>query len=168
MNRVLRILLGAEGFSILAAGMFGPIYAIFVENIGGDILEAGGAYALFCLAAGILMFLMGRWEDRVKHKEKLVIIGYLLGSVGILGYIFISSPLHLFIVQIILGLSEAIGSPAYDSMYSRNLDKGKYASEWGVYESMDYIVTGIAAVFGALIAATFGFQYLFIIMFLLI
>jgi len=165
MNRILKTLLGAESFYILAAGMFGPIYAIFVERIGGHILEAGGAYAAFSLAYGILIFFISRWEDHVKHQEKLIVIGYALGSVGILGYLFISAPIHLFIVQIVLGIAGAIGSPAYDSMYSKYLDRGKFASEWGMYESMEYIITAIAALAGAFIAAMFSFQYLFLIMF---
>ncbi len=167
MNRVLKFLLFADGFSILAVGMFGPIYAIFVERIGGDILTAGGAYAAFSITAGILLFLISRWEDHVKHKEKLVVLGYALGSIGILGYLFISAPIHLFVVQIILGMAGAIGSPAYDAIYSRCLDRGRFASEWGMYESMEYIVTAIAALFGAFVAAFFGFQSLFLIMFFL-
>jgi hypothetical protein len=165
MNKILKTLLFADSFSIFAVGMFGPIYAIFVENIGGDILAAGGAYAAFAMASGILLFLISKWEDHVKHKEKLVVIGYGLGSVGIIGYLFISAPTHLFIVQIILGIAGAIGSPAYDAIYSRFLDRGKFASEWGLYESMEYIVTAIAALTGAFIASIFGFQYLFIAMF---
>jgi drug/metabolite transporter (DMT)-like permease len=165
MNRILKILLEADGFYILAAGMFGPIYAIFVERIGGDILEAGGAYAAFAISSGILLFLLSRWEDHVKHKEKIIVIGYALGCIGILGYLFVSAPIHLFVVQIILGIAEAIVYPAYDALYSRSLDGGKFASEWGLYESMRSIVTAVAALVGAFIAVIFGFQTLFIVMF---
>jgi drug/metabolite transporter (DMT)-like permease len=165
MNRILKTLLGADGFFILAAGMFGPIYAIFVERIGGDILDAGGAYAAFAIASGTLLYLISRWEDHVKHKEKLVVLGYTFSCVGFLGYLFVSAPVHLFVVQIILGLAEAVVYPAYDAMYSRCLDRGKFASEWGMYESMRSIAMAIAALFGAFVASLFGFHYLFITMF---
>jgi uncharacterized membrane protein len=165
MNRILRTLLLTDSFSILAAGMFGPIYAIFVERIGGDILDAGGAYAAFAIASGVFLFLISRWEDHVKHKEKLIVIGYSLGSLGILGYLFISAPIHLFLVQAVLGIAGAISSPAYDAIFSRNLDKGRFASEWGMYESMEYIVTAIAALSGAFIASLYGFPSLFLMMF---
>jgi hypothetical protein len=58
-------------------------------------------------------------------------------------------------------------SPAYDSMYSRYLDGGRFASEWGMQESLSCIVTAVAAISGALVATVFGFQYLFIFMFFL-
>jgi uncharacterized membrane protein len=62
MNRILKTLLFADSFSILALGMFGPIYAIFVERIGGYILDAGGAYAAFAIASGVFIFLISRRE----------------------------------------------------------------------------------------------------------
>ena len=167
MQRELKILLLASALSMLAGGLFGPIYAVFVEEIGGDLLTAGAAYAAFAIAAGILVFFISRWEDHVKHQEKLVVIGYFLSSIGFLGYLLIKTPLHLFIVQIILGIGEAVGIPAYDGLYSKHLDKGKFVSEWGLWESMYYIVLGISALIGGFLANIYGFKLLFTIMFIL-
>ncbi len=164
MRRELKILLSADGLFMLAGGLFGPIYAVFVEQIGGDLLTAGGAYGLYSISAGLLIFLISRWEDRVKHQEKLVVIGYILSTIGFIGYLFIRTPIHLFIVQIILGLGEAVYKPAYDSMYSRHMDKNKFASEWGLWESMYYITTAAAAVIGGFLANMFGFRVVFIFM----
>ena len=167
MNRILKYLLVSEAFWMLSVGLFGPIYAIFVARVGGDVLEAAWAYAAFSLAAGFMIFFISRWEDHVKHKEKLVILGHAIGALGILGYLFVGSPVHLFIVQIILGIAEAIVAPAFDGIYSINLDRGRFASEWGMYDSMDYMVTGISAAAGGLIASILGFPVLFFIMFIL-
>ncbi len=164
MQRELKILLSASGLSILAAGLFGPIYAVFVQEIGGDLLTAGTAYSAFAISAGILIFFISRWEDHIKHQEKLVVAGYSLGSLGFLGYLLIRNPFDLFIVQVIFGISTAIGVPAYDGIYSRHLDKGKFVSEWGMWESMNYVVMGIAAALGSLIASLFGFSTLFMLM----
>ncbi|MCD6477724.1 MAG: MFS transporter [Candidatus Aenigmarchaeota archaeon] len=167
MRRELKILLSAAGLFIVAGGLFGPIYAVFVEKIGGDLLTAGSAYGLYSISAGFLIFLISKWEDHVKHQEKLVVLGYLLSTIGFLGYLLIRTPIHLFIVQIILGLGEAVGTPAYDGLYSKYLDKGKFVSEWGLWESMHYILTAIAAVIGGFLANMLGFKILFIFMFFL-
>jgi len=53
MKRGLRFLLIADAWVNLALGMIGPIYAIFVEQIGGDILDASWAYFTYMLTAGI-------------------------------------------------------------------------------------------------------------------
>jgi hypothetical protein len=165
MNQKLGILLAASAMFTTACGLIGPIYAVFVENIGGDILTAGTTYGLYSIVAGVMIFLISRWEDHVKHQEKLVVIGYAVAGIGFLGYIFIRTPIELFIVQMIFGFSEAIKTPAYDGLYSKFLDRGKFISEWGMWESMYYIVTAASAGVGALIAEVFGFRTLFMIMF---
>jgi len=165
MKKELRTLLLASALFSLAGGLFGPIYAIFVEEIGGDLLAAGGAYSAFAIAAGVLIFFISRWEDHIKHQEKLVIAGFILSCLGFLGYLFIRSPIDLFIVQIIFGIGEAVGTPAYDGLYSKHLDKGRFVSEWGLWESLHYIIIGAAAAMGGVTASLYGFRFLFTIMF---
>ena len=167
MKKELKILVLSSALFVLAGGLFGPIYAIFVEEIGGDILTAGMAYSAFAISAGVLMFLISKWEDRVKHQEKLVFVSFLISSIGFLGYLFIQKPWHLFLVQIIFGIGEAIGDPAYDGVYSRYLDHGKFFSEWGLWESMQLILSAVAAAIGAFLANIYGFKFLFVIMFIL-
>lgn len=148
MREKLRILLIAESFFILSVGLLLPIYAIFVQKIGGDILEASGSFALFSFSMGVVLFFISRWEDHVKHIEKMIILGYLIEFIGITGYLFVSKPSHLFLVQIVLGIGVAIENPAWDALYSRFLDKKRTASGWGLYETSDYVLTGVAAIGG--------------------
>lgn len=164
MRKGLSLLLKASALTILAGAMFGPIYAVFVQEIGGNLLTAGSAYAVFAIVTGVLIFAISRWEDHVKHKEFLIIFGYGLGCLGFLGYILITEPIHLFIVQIIFGIAGAVGTPAFDGMYSKFLERGKFVSEWGLWESMFYIISAIGALTGGFIAENFGFRFLFGIM----
>lgn len=152
---------------ILAVGLFGPIYAVFVERIGGDLITAGSAYGLFSVITGIMIFFVSKWEDRVKQQEKLILIGFCLSAIGFLGYLFVRATWQLFLVQIILGIAVAIREPAYDSLYSESLDRGKFASEWGLWEAMYYILGAFAATAGGILAKFYGFKTLFIIMFVL-
>ncbi len=162
-----KYLLISESLYEFAAGLFGPIYAVFVEKIGGDILTAGWAWALFAITSGITLYAMGKLEDKIKKDELIVFIGFILASIGFLGYIFISEPWHLFLVQVILGFGWAFGTPAIDTLYSKNLERRNMDSEWGTWEASMRIVQGISAFVGAIIAFTFGFKILFLIMFIL-
>lgn len=164
MREKLKILLWSSFFINLSAGLLGPIYAIFVEEIGGDILTAGTSYAVFSIATGVLIFFLGKWEDKLKHQENILIIGRVLAVIGTAGYLFVKSPLTLFGVQILLGVSEALITPAFDGIYSRNLSKGKFASQWGYWDAMVYVTIGASAILGAFIADVYSFRILFIFM----
>jgi len=165
MKKWLRVLLFADFFILVAAGMLVPIYAVFVEEIGGDILDASTAWAIFAFTSGILILVISKWEDQIKHLEKMVFFGYLLRCIAFLGYFFVANKYELFLVQVIIGVSVAISVPAYDSLYSKLLDKGKFASQWGAWEGLNLIGGGIAAIIGGVIVTFFGFKALFLVMF---
>lgn len=165
MNKGIKFLLIADSFYNLALGMIGPIYAIFVEKIGGDILDASWAYFVYMISSGIIIYLISKWENKVKHKEKLVSIGYFLTSVGCFFYIFVYNQPTLLITQVILGIATAFLNPAFDATYSHYVNKKEETSEWGSWESLQYIVIAIAAVIGGYMANIFGFKILFSFMF---
>ena len=152
-----------ETFFTVSAGMLGPVYAVYVGEIGGSILDIGYSWALFSVFAGILMIIMGKVEE--KHKKiNAAIIGYILKIFCFIGYIFVQTPMHLFIVQIFLGMSSAIIAPAYDAMYSKALRKGRETFEWGLWEANDHLSSAIAALVGTGIIYYLGFDSLFIAM----
>jgi len=167
MKRGLKILLIADSWMNLALGMIGPIYAIFVERIGGDLLDASWAYFAFMITSGVVMMMLGKWEDRTKHKEKLIVLGYFLGALGCLMYIFVNGQMTLLITQVILGLSVAVITPAFDAFYSRHTTKKEEAFDWGSVEAEWYIVTAVSAIIGGYVADIFGFRTLFTVMFVI-
>lgn len=165
-NRALRILLLTNGMVLLASAMLAPIYAIFVDQIGGDILDASYAYGVFAAAAGLTSLVIGRISDKV-NKKVVVILGYLLMAVGFLAYTQVSTVQELLMVQIIIGIGEAIYSPAFDALYSKHLDHGRAGSEWGAWESLNYFSITIGAISGGLIVKYFGLDAMFLAMSLL-
>ncbi len=167
MHKQLKLFLAVDSFFVLAAGMLGPINAIFVNEIGGDVLAAGASWAIFMLVSGIGILLMGRIQDKIKKDKLIIIIGYAMRSLGFLGYFFVSNIIQLFLVQVLLGISTVVLTPAYDSFYTKYLEKGKFASQWAAWESMWYIVSGSAALIGAFLVKIFSFKILFLIMFFL-
>ncbi|MBW3021117.1 hypothetical protein KY334_07520, partial [Candidatus Woesearchaeota archaeon] len=82
MQRELKIMLTTSALINLAGGMLGPIYAIFVQDIGGAILTAGSSYSIFAIVAGIMTFFVAKLEDRYDHQEFLIVIGYFIMCLG--------------------------------------------------------------------------------------
>lgn len=167
LNTPLRILLITNSLVLLAGGMIGPIYALFVENIGGDLLDASFAGAAFALAAGVTTFISGKYTDGHDHKEMIVVLGYIVMGAGFFLYTIVDSMFTLLIVQVIIGFGEAIYLPAFDAVYSKHLDHNKEGQQWGAWESMYYFATAIGATAGGYIVVYSGFNPMFILMALL-
>lgn len=165
MHKQLKFFLTATSFFALAIGMFGPIYAIFVQEIGGDLLAAGTAWSIFMVTSGAGILLMGKLQDKVKSDKLSMVLGYSLMSLAFLGYYFVSNVKQLFLVQVLLGISTVVVTPAHDSFYTKYLEKGKFASQWSAWEAAWFIVTGIAALIGAFLVKLFNFKILFLAMF---
>ena len=164
LNPVLKILIVADAFNIFANAMLGPIYAVFVEKVGGGVLSASGAAAIFAFTAGVLIYFLSRFEDSPRHWKRLMIVSYLLFAFGYLGYLWVDRVVRLLAVELVLGIAYALGTPAYDAFYSSFLERGKKASQWGAFEAMERILSGGGMVAGGVLAAFWGFRVLFVTM----
>ncbi|MFC1645174.1 MFS transporter [Patescibacteria group bacterium] len=162
-STALKILLYTNAMVLMAGAMLGPIYALFVEKVGGDLMDASIAGSIFALVAGLTTLISGKYSDKIKENELVVVLGYLFMGLGFLLYFWVNSVIFLFIVQAIIGLGEAIYAPAFDALYSKHLDGKKAGSQWGAWESMNYFTTAVGALIGGGIVTVFGFQSLFII-----
>jgi len=149
---------------LMAAAMLGPIYALFVEGLGGDLMDASIAGGVFAFVAGLTTLISGKYSDKIKENELIIVLGYAIMGFGFLLYFWVSSIVLLFVVQAIIGLGEAIYSPAFDAVYSKHLDGHKSGTQWGAWESMNYFTTALGSVVGGGLVTVFGFQTLFIIM----
>lgn len=163
-NKPLRILLITDGLVLAASAMLGPIYALFVEKIGGDLLEASSTFAVYNLTASLLTFLSGKFTDKIKEEELVVATGYFIIGIGFFSYLFVNSIWFLLLTQIIIGIGEAVYGPAFDVCYSKHLDKGKYGGEWGAWEGLNYLSKALGAVLGGVIVTFFNFNLIFVLM----
>ncbi len=166
-NRALRLLLLTNGLVLVAGAMMGPIYALFVQKIGGDLMDASLTGAIFALAAGITTLVAGRIADKRRSDELIVATGYFIMGIGFLMYMFASSVWEVFAIQIITGFAEAFYSPAFDALYSRHISRSRAGSEWGAWEALNYFSIALGAVMGGILASIWGFKSVFIIMSLL-
>ena len=149
---------------LMAAAMLGPIYALFVEKVGGDLMDASIAGAIFAFVAGLTTLVSGKYSDKIKENELIIVLGYAIMGVGFLLYFWVTSVVFLFIVQAIIGLGEAIYAPAFDAVFSKHIDGHKSGTQWGAWEASNYFTTAIGAIVGGGLVTLFGFKTIFVIM----
>lgn len=165
MNPVVRFLIISDTVFMGAAGLLGPIFALFIEDyiVGGDESVAGLAAAIYLLTKSVLQIPVAHLIDKVRGEKDdfwlMVIFTFLTGLAPLL-YLFIATPMELYIVQFVLGIFTAFTFPTYMALFTRHIDKAKEGTEWGIYFTLTDLTSATLAGLGGFIAAKMGFPTL--------
>lgn len=147
---------------VFVVGMLSPFYATFVLKIGGNIAFAGFSWAVFSIVAGVLTLLFLKWQLKVKEQELMMALGYLIRGFVFLSYAFMGSIAQLIFTQVLWGIGSALGTPAFDSVYSAHTNKDDSIVQWGQWEGVSAIAAGLAAIIGGILIQAIGFSVVFI------
>ena len=164
LNKSIKILLYCGNIWYFGEGMLGPLFAVFAERVGGDILDISWAWATYLILAGLLYVVIGRITDVHKNKEKIMVYGYALNALFTFGYLFVSTPWHLFFVQAGLGIAAAMATPTWEALYAKHEDRRHDGFQWGLAGGTAQIITGVAIVVGGYIVNYVSFTALFMTM----
>lgn len=168
LTKPLGILLATDFAVLVAAAMLAPFYALYVSNIGGNILEAGAAASVFAVSAGLASIAAGRFAENVERKELLVGVCFVLIGLGFFSYTLVHSLWQLVITQVFIGLVSAWYQPAYDALYTAHTGQNRTVSlRWSLWEASNYFSIAVGALVGAIIVNYWSFNILFVVMALL-
>src|SRR3989338_10611393 len=118
MKLELRLLLLSNYLNFFGSGLFLPLYAVFVQFIGGNIFHAGASFGTYTLTAGIVTFIFGKLEDKMLDKRKMFCLGYFLVVIGASSYLFITELWHLYLVQVLNAIAFFIFYSSFKTFYS--------------------------------------------------
>lgn len=163
-NKALKTLFVFNGLFVLAGSLLGPLYAIFVGNITKGIFPITLSWSIFLVSTTVFTVLVAKNGDKIQEKEYLLVIGYAIRAVVWFSYIFIQNFFVLLLAQLLLGLGEAVGTPAFDVIFAEHLDKGKHIFEYSEWKVITNVVLAIGTFTGGMIAEKFGFKPLFLFM----
>ncbi|MEE9252345.1 MAG: MFS transporter [Thermodesulfobacteriota bacterium] len=164
MSRNIKILLGSSILIHSGVNLFAPIYAIFIKDIGGSLLDAGTAMGIYAVLRGVLYFLLSNLRERILSKRFMISSGYFVFFICYLLYLMASSPFHVFGIQALLAFGEVIITPSWSAVIATSLKKGMERKIYSDFFGYRSIFEGIAAALGGLLAMKFGFNAIFSIM----
>lgn len=164
MNKSLKILFLYNGIFVLASSLLGPLYALYVGKLTPGILSVSISWAAFMISGTIFTYFVSKIKDNMIKHEYMLVISFLIRAFIWILFIFINSIPQLIILQILLGIGEAIGNPAFDSIFAEHLDKNKHISEYANWKVVEKLATAAATIFGGMIVTLFGFPSIFILM----
>lgn len=167
INPVIRFLIISDTVIIGAAGLLGPIFALFIEGFiqGGNEAVAGLAAGIFLFTKSVLQIPIAHFIDRLRGEKDdfwLMFICTTLIAIIPLLYLVINTPLQLYFVQFILGLFTAFTFPTYMAIFTRHIDKEKEGTAWGVYFTLTDLTSAALAIVGGYLATTQGFPTLIV------
>ncbi|EKE00221.1 MAG: hypothetical protein ACD_22C00072G0004 [uncultured bacterium] len=166
-NRALKTLFIYNGIFVFAGSLLGPLYAVYVKGLDAHILSVSLSWAAFLISTTFFTFLLSKFGDRIKHKDYLLMAGYLIRSAVWIMYAFVGNVAALILLQLLLGVGEAFGTPSFDALFAEHLDKGKHICEYSDWKVISNLVLAFGTVLGGFIVSYFGFTILFICMSLL-
>lgn len=162
-NLALKVLFISNAVYVFGALLLGPLYAIYVQKIGGGVLLVSISTAVFYVASTLFMMFVSRWGDRVREIEIMLAVSYLIRGFGFLGYIFVNSALSLILLQVVFGLAESLGTPTFGALFSKHVDKHEEVMEYSDWSIVSNLVMALGTIVGGFIVSSLGFNFLFVI-----
>ncbi|MBU0531554.1 MFS transporter [Patescibacteria group bacterium] len=153
---------------ICAFGLVSPIFAVYVtEQIeDGGVEVIGIAATIFLLVRSLGQLPIAGLIDKIKGELDdywLLVIGSILTSFVPLLYILATTPTHLYLIGVIYGILAAFTLPTWYAIFTRHVDHNREGIEWSLYTTLTDVSAAAAAAIGGYIAATLGFNTLFVV-----
>jgi MFS family permease len=157
----IRILLIGANLWYIGEGMFGPLFSVYAQQIGGDLLDLTGAWSVYLIVTGLCMLVVGATADRFRAPERLMVAGYSLNALCTFTYLAVRAPWQLLLVQAGLGIANALATPTWDALFSTYTPPKRAGIVWGVAHGLEYLITGVAVLIGGAIVYFGSFTLLF-------
>jgi hypothetical protein len=167
-NKVIRYLIFSDFVFWSGWGLISPIFAVFVVGKvqGGSLAVVGLASGIYWVLKSLLRIPIGIFLDSRKGEEDdfwFLFFGLILSSLVPFGYLMAKYPFHIYLLQSLQAIAMAMTFSGWTAIFTRHIDPGKEATEWGLDATFVGLGIGISGILGGLIASAFGFQAVFVL-----
>ncbi len=168
VNKIVKYLILADIAFWTGWGLVTPVFAIFVvEKIqGGTALVVGIATAIYWLFRSLLVFPSGKILDKYigeRDDYLFLVAGDFIAALVLFGYMFAIFPWHIYLLQVFYGIGMALSLAGWRAIFTRNIDKGKEASEWALDDTLLSFGTAAAGIISGLLVTKLGYTITFAI-----
>lgn len=161
MNKSLKLLLIINSIFVLAANMLGPLYAVYVQKLGGSIVVVSETWSVMLLTTTLVNFVLIRYGDRIKEHEYFLIAGFVFRAIAWVGFVYAGNILSIIFLQIIVGVGEAVGSTGFDAIFAEHLDKKCHIRDYAIWKTISNVIAAFATLIGGFVVTLYGFNPLF-------
>jgi len=168
INKIVKYLIFADIAFWTGWGLVTPVFSIFiVDKIqGGTILVVGIATFIYWLFRSLSVLPSGKILDKYigeKDDYLFLVAGNFIATLVIFGYTLAIYPWHIYVLQAFYGFGMAISLVGWKAIFSRNIDKGKEASEWALDDTLLSLGTALAGIVCGVLVTEIGYVNTFLI-----
>jgi MFS family permease len=168
INKVIKYLILGDLVFEASWGLISPVFAIFVVEkiVGGTPAVVGLASAIYLILFSLIRIPFSIYLDKKKGESDdfwVMFFGFLISSLLPFFYIFSKFPWQIYLLQGAYGISTSAAFAGYMSIFTKKIDRGKEATEWGIRASLISLATGITAAIGGFLVTKFGFNVTFVL-----
>jgi hypothetical protein len=166
INKVIKFLILSDLAFWTGWGLITPVFAIFVlERIeGGSPFVAGLAAGLFWIFRSFFRVPISIFLDTCPGERDdylFLITGLFLAALIPFGFIFATIPLHVYLLQAVHGVAMAMSLSGWSAIFTRHIDKGREATNWGIDATLIGFGVGISGMIGGWAVTRFNFESVF-------
>ena len=132
----------------IISGLVGPFYTVHIANLSGGAERLGLAFSIMILMQAITSYLVGHYSDRLGRKPFLFATAYMNAAI-LLFYTIISEPYQIYILQALLGVTNAVSMTIRESLLGdltvrerRGRDVGRFNAAVGVFSAAGLALGG--------------------------
>lgn len=166
VNRLVRFFILSDLMFLGGWGLVGPIFAIFVvDDIKGtSLVTVGAVVGVYWLVKAFVQLPLAIHLDKRRGERDdfhALVFGLLLGSVASFSFILVESIPMLFLAVAVKAVAFGFYTPSWSAIFSRHLDKKRYAFDWSLDNATVGIALGATSFLGGAMAKFFGFDAVF-------
>ncbi len=167
IGRIISALIFADLALLAGWGLINPIMGVFVTEqvAGGSLAAVGIAVAIFWFTRSILQVPIASYLDRTPGEQDefhALLMGLMIAAAAAFLMPLATTVTHVYLIEFVHAVSFAFYIPAWSSIFSRHVDPEHTALEWALDRSIGGIATGAAGLSGGVLAATYGFDAVFV------
>lgn len=162
MNADFKRLTFIECFWSFFNGLIAPFLVIYFNDFGG-LDEVGISVAIMYLIQGIVPFIIIKlFKKKKRNMKKLFLLGQSLESLRVLFFIFAKSITHIYIIQLIGGITSSLVMPSYSKIFV-NVGDDENDDAFNKQVGFINLSLGISALISGFFINYFGFIPVFIL-----
>jgi len=167
VNKIVRYLLVSDFVFYSGWGLILPVFAVYIiEHIqGGNIMAVGIAEAVFLIVNSLLRVFCGLFLDGQPNEKSdymFTVAGLFFASLVPFGYMVATNIWHIYLLDAARAAGLAMSSSGWSAIFTRHIDKGREATEWGVSAMSVGIGAGVSGIIGGWAITRFGFDPVFV------